>query len=142
MLSTLTKKVTEINVDDSVPAPGCLSVHHVEHVTENLIDTYKNSNYKKRSEIVKSIEYKEDQEWSSTVPTETTKDLLDNNLACQVGNVVVVQYQIGKQNLHYLGVIQAVSNDILVQFLKHSGEKHSQLKMEIPMTVFLLKTKK
>ena len=142
MLSTLTKKVTEINVDDSVPAPGCLSVHHVEHVTENLIDAYKNSNYKKRSEIVKSIEYKEDQEWSSTVPTETTKDSLDNNLACQVGNVVVVRYQIGKQNLHYLGVIQAVSNNVLIQFLKHSGEKHSQLKMEIPMTVFLLKTKK
>ena len=72
------KEVTEINVDDSVPTPGCLSVHHVKCVTENLIDTYKNSNYKKHSEIVKSIEYKEDQEQSSEVSTEITQNILDN----------------------------------------------------------------
>ena len=47
------KEVTEINVDDSDPVPSCLLVHHAECVTENLIDTYKNSNYKKRSDIAK-----------------------------------------------------------------------------------------
>ena len=31
--------------------------------------------------------------------TETTQDVLDNNLTCQVGIVVVVRYQIGKSNL-------------------------------------------
>ena len=66
------KAVTESNVDDSVPVPSCLSVHHVERVTENLIDTYKNSNYEKFSKVAKAIEYKEDQEHSSTVSTETT----------------------------------------------------------------------
>ena len=118
------KKVTEINVDDSVRVPGCLSVHHVERVTENVIDTYKNSNYKKRSKIVKSIEYKEGQKQSSTVSTETTQDVLDNNLTFQVDDAVVVRYQIGKQNLRYLGAIQAVSNNILVQFLKRSRKKN------------------
>ena len=54
-------EVTYINVDDSVPVSGCLLVHNVERVAENLIDTYKNSNYKKRSKVIKSIEYREDQ---------------------------------------------------------------------------------
>ena len=72
--------------------------------------------------------------------TETAQDVLDNNLTCQVDDVVV-WYQIGKQNLHYLDVSQAVSNNTLVQFWKHSeGKKtHSQLRMKIPMIVFLLK---
>ena len=37
--------------------------------------------------------------------TETTQDVPDNNVACPVGDVVVVRYQNGKRNLHYLGVI-------------------------------------
>ena len=54
--------------------------------------------------------------------TETAQDVLDNNLTCQVDDVVV-WYQIGKQNLHYLDVSQAVSNNTLVQFWKHSEGK-------------------
>ena len=77
----------------------------------------------------------EDQEQSSTVSTETTQHVLDNNLTYQVGDAVVVPYPIDKQNLHYLGVIQAICNNILVQFLK--CKKHSQLRMII---VFPLKT--
>ena len=77
----------------------------------------------------------EDQEQSSTVSTETTQHVLDNNLTYQVGDAVVVPYPIDKQNLHYFGVIQAISNNILVQFLK--CKKHSQLRMII---VFPLKT--
>ena len=60
--------------------------------------------------------------------TETTQDVFGNNLTSQIGDVVVVRYQIGKRNLHYLGVIQAVSNNILVQFLKRSGEKTFSIK--------------
>ena len=60
--------------------------------------------------------------------TEITQDLLDNNRTCQIDNLVAVRYQIGKQNLHYLDAIQAVNNNILVQFLKHSGEKTFSIK--------------
>ena len=38
----------------------------------------------------------EDQEQSSTVSTETTQHVLDNNLTCQVGDAVVALYPIDK----------------------------------------------
>ena len=59
-LSNLYKaKITVANVEDSVPVLGTLTIHHVEWVSRNLIELYKNSNYKAPSKVVKSIQYQE-----------------------------------------------------------------------------------
>ena len=38
-------KITVVNKEDSAPAPGTLTIHHVERVSSNLIELYKNLNY-------------------------------------------------------------------------------------------------
>ena len=47
-------EITVVNVKESVPVPGTLTIH-VEQVSSNLIELYKNSNYKVPSKVVKSI---------------------------------------------------------------------------------------
>ena len=91
------KEVADLNVDDSVPVPGCLLVHHVERVTENLIDPCKNLNYKKYYEIVKSTEIKDNQEQFSTVSTETTQDVLDNNLHVRLALLLLFNIKLANQ---------------------------------------------
>ena len=47
-------EITVVNVKDSVSVPGTLTIHF-EQVSSNLIELYKNSNYKVPSKVVKSI---------------------------------------------------------------------------------------
>ena len=135
-------EMTVVNVKDSVPVPGTLTIHHVERVSSNLIELYKNSNYKVSSKIVKSIQYQEISSIRKGLKTaagssvgtskfpETSSSSLSNNegiaasFGNNVGDVILLHYAFGKINLYYLGVIQHISNDdIFVQFLKRSGEK-------------------
>ena len=129
-------ETTVVNVKDSVPVPGTLTIHHVEQVSSNLIELYKNSKYKVPSKVVKSIQYQENLSirkglkpaagssvGTSKLPEISSSSLSNNEgiATCfrnNVGDVILVRYTVGKRNLYCLGVIQHISHDIFVQFLK------------------------
>ena len=132
---------------DLVPVPGTLTIHHVERVSSNLIELYKNLNYKVPSRVVKSIQYQENSSirkglkaaaGSSVGPSkvpETSSSYLSNNEGIatsfrnNAGDVILVRYAVEKRNLYYLGVIQHISHDyIFVQIIKRSGEKTFTIK--------------
>ena len=140
-------EITVVIVKDSVPVPGTLTIHHVEQVSSNLIELYKNSNYKVPSKVVKSIQYQENSSirkglkpaagssvGTSKLPETSSSSLSINegiatSFRNNVGNVILVCYAVEKKNFYYLGVIQHISHDdIFVQFLKHSGEKTFTIK--------------
>ena len=140
-------EITAVNVKDSVPVPGTLTIHHVEQVSSNFIELYKNSNYKVPSKVVKSIQYQDNSSITkglkpaaeSSVGTsklpEISSSSLSNNegiatsFTNNVGDVILAHYAVRKRNLYYLGVIQHIwHDDIFVQFLKRSGEKTFTIK--------------
>ena len=119
-------EITAVNVKDSVPVPGTLTIHHVEQVSSNLIELYKNSNYKVPSQVVKSIQYRDNSSITkglkpaaeSSVGTsklpEISSSSLSNNegiatsFTNNVGDVILAHYTVRKRNLYYLGVIQHI----------------------------------
>ena len=53
-------KITAVNVKDSVPVRGTLTIHHAGQVSSNLIELdYIYSIYKVPPKVVKSIQYQE-----------------------------------------------------------------------------------
>ena len=112
-------EITVVYVKDSVPVSGTLTIHHVERVSSNLIELYKNSNYKDPPKVVKSIQYQENSSIKkglkpaagSSVGTsklpETSSLSLSNNegtaTSCRnnVGDVILVCYAVGKINLSH-----------------------------------------
>ena len=122
-------EITAVNVKDSVLIPGTLIIHHVDRVSSNLIELYKNLNYKVSSKVVKSIQHQMNSSIrkglkpaaGSSVDTsklpETSSPSLSNNegiatgFSNNVGDVILVHYAVGKRNLYYLGVIQHISHD-------------------------------
>ena len=119
-------EITAVNVKDSVSVPGTLTIHHVEQVSSNLIELYKNSNYKVPSKVVKSIQYRDNSSITkglkpaaeSSVGTsklpEISSSSLSNNegiatsFTNNVGDVILAHYAVRKRNLYYLGVIQHI----------------------------------
>ena len=119
-------EITAVNVKDSVPVPGTVTIHHVEQVSSNLIELYKNSNYKVPSKVVKSIQYRDNSSITkglkpaaeSSVGTsklpEISSSSLSNNegiatsFTNNVGDVILAHYAVRKRNLYYLGVIQHI----------------------------------
>ena len=119
-------EITAVNVKDSVSVPGTLTIHHVEQVSSNLIELYKNSNYKVPSKVVKSIQYQDNSSITkalkpaaeSSVGTsklpEISSSSLSNNegiatsFTNNVGDVILAHYAVRKRNLYYLGVIQHI----------------------------------
>ena len=113
---------------------GTLQIHHLERVSQSEITFYYNSPYKQLAQKLRSVNYAIAA--TTNLDCDTDSEEIDElvyenlNTEANIGDIVLVEYQLRKTFLKYLGLVQDITDGCYtVQFLKRSGEKTFTIKI-------------